>query len=922
MGSVWKRLNRINKRASKFKFTASYSELWVECGPNWQPSSLSVIWTRKSRRVVSDPLRWEPTMRNPYLGMCVWPVPENKDILVTMFRDPNKEEYDNKDWFFILEDVTSSGKRKPIAQGRLNMRDFSTAVPTQHNLTVKLRPISKKVSSAKLTLTLTSELLKEGKATDEDMRSIASLVSNSTMSGDYGNSLLKGLEEELPEDEAQESVRREISSITQELESLNKKSLSESKEKPSVTVSRPERDESPALVPAMDFSESKIKQVDILPGKDAIHRFKSTYNGPVGDYNSKPGQPEVNPSAEQAVQSPPAPQETAETPEKQLPVPETEKLPEAEELPTQTADKIEKTPAKYSRTKSQEFRDYQHEFMLSSIIDFGPLQAGPDQSRSGQVTSTPISKPSKKKESSPPASPVRRIPAEERPVERPKTPSPPPPAECVVEEGEKPGDNVPVSGPDDSPVQQVVNGAKSSSSPPGHHEKTEITPSKSFLLDLNRNNSVQTEDCSSDSTPVIEKSKPQPDDPKLEKILTDRTNYLLRKNPTKTADDLLDWAKMRLSSYSNVKVTNFTTSWRNGLAFCALLHSFYPDLIPYDALTSHDIKHNCKLAFEAGEKLGIPRVIEPESMAIKRIPDKLAVITYLHQLRSAMGQEETDLLYEKSKEEQKVPGTGVRKSFSEGHISLFSLSATNEAEKSDLATIEENPGSGLDMKPEKVREYQTRAKTLIEKARSESRDSDPEESEDLDNDTSAGHKSSPPKVVMRQGSSSAKSKRDNRISYFDNEMQMLDSEQVEIDKQAAILDKRLRETSEDDQVLYDALLQQWFTLVNKKNALLRRQMQLNILKKEDNLEKKLTMLQEELRNLSEIEENRKTDSDREREELLLQELVLVVNKRNELVMQRDEEERMLHEEEQLDEEITMPENNHLRIAKRDDCKMQ
>ena len=97
-------------------------------------------------------------------------------------RDQNKEEYDNKDWFFILEDVGPNGKRKPVAQGRLNMRDFSTAVPTQHNLTVKLRPITKKVTSAKLTLTLTSELIKEGKATDDDMRSVASLVSNSTVS--------------------------------------------------------------------------------------------------------------------------------------------------------------------------------------------------------------------------------------------------------------------------------------------------------------------------------------------------------------------------------------------------------------------------------------------------------------------------------------------------------------------------------------------------------------------------------------------------------------------------------------------------------------------------------------------------------------------------------------------------------------------
>ena len=44
-----------------------------------------------------------------------------------------------------------------------------------------------------------------------------------------------------------------------------------------------------------------------------------------------------------------------------------------------------------------------------------------------------------------------------------------------------------------------------------------------------------------------------------------------------------------------------------------------------------------KVAFEAGEKLGIPRVLEPENMAIKKIPDKLAVITYLHQLRSSLG---------------------------------------------------------------------------------------------------------------------------------------------------------------------------------------------------------------------------------------------------------------------------------------------
>merc|ERR1711874_4115 len=146
----------------------------------------------------------------------------------------------------------------------------------------------------------------------------------------------------------------------------------------------------------------------------------------------------------------------------------------------------------------------------------------------------------------------------------------------------------------------------------------------------------------------------------------------------------------------------------------------------------------------------------------------------------------------------------------------------------------------------------------------------------------------------------------------DNEMRYLDAEQSEIDKQAAILDRRLRETSDSDQLVYDTLLQQWFVLVNQKNALLRRQMQLNILEKENDLEKKNLMLQEELRTYSEMEEDRKTEDDRRREQLLLEELVLVVNQKNELVNQMDQEEKMMEQDEQIEQEVTIPEDNLIR----------
>eukprot|EP00092_Neocalanus_flemingeri_P035707 GFUD01038878.1.p1 GENE.GFUD01038878.1~~GFUD01038878.1.p1 ORF type:complete len:1043 (+),score=277.73 GFUD01038878.1:105-3233(+) len=1042
MGSVWKRLNRINKRASKFHFTASYSELWLEAGPNWQPTALSVIWTRKSRRVVSDPVKWEPTMKSPYIGMCVWPVPENKDITVTMFRDPNKEEYENKDWFFILEDVNAAGKRKPVAQGRLNMKEFSTAIPTQHNLTVKLRPISKKVSSAKLTLTLTAELIREGKATDEDMRSIASLVSNSTMS-DYGNSLIKEVDEELSTDETNHVIKDEIANITKQMESMNNKGWDSASqevlpvrtlvEKPAAQypektrVGKPLRDENenkarPVVSANVTESNHKIKQVDILPKVEPKSRgfgsreFKSTYNGPMGDYTNGPVRKTTPPrgnleqeadstddtssllgnSSKSSIKSPQV-VSTANRAEKKIPISPLARKPvdevkpvfKKEDLPllplrniktpekivvsaTVEAVPVEKepiivegvkmrqketvlthekpkdvvateektpekatTPVKYQRTKSQEFRDYQQEFVLTSTIDFGPLQpVAPNLNIQPTATATSTPVPTKLASSQITNSPS--------PIKMP-TPSPPKANSTPESEDnnpfyksspEKPCNNpfdqaspekpfslkvLPMPKPEAEPEPEIKPFMTPSPEKSEPVFKTEITPSQSFLNNLNRSSyapETETENSSSDTTPVTEKSQ-IPSDPRMEKILADRTNSLLRKNPAKTSNDLLDWSKSICSSYSNIKVTNFTTSWRNGMAFCALIHSFYPDLIPYDTLTAHDVKHNCKLAFEAGEKLGIPRVIEPESMVIKRIPDKLAVITYLHQLRSSLGQEETRLLYEKSKEEQQVPNTGVRKSFSEGNIRLFSRSSSNDTDRSvsDLPTIEESPN--IDIRPEKISEYRKRAKTLVEQARSESKDSD--YIPDLE---PTNGNSSPPKVIMRQKSTTPKPKKDNRLSYIDNEIKVLDAEQIEIDKQAAILDKRLRETSEDDELVYDALLQQWFTLVNKKNALLRRQMQLNILEKEDDLEKKLLMLQEELRSLSEMEDSRKTEDDMKRENLLLEELVLVVNQRNELVIQRDEEERMIEQDEQLDEEVTLPENEHLRNNKKDDCRMQ
>ena len=46
---------------------------------------MNIFVNRRGRRVVADPKAWEPTMKSPYIGMCVWPVPENKVIVAVVF---------------------------------------------------------------------------------------------------------------------------------------------------------------------------------------------------------------------------------------------------------------------------------------------------------------------------------------------------------------------------------------------------------------------------------------------------------------------------------------------------------------------------------------------------------------------------------------------------------------------------------------------------------------------------------------------------------------------------------------------------------------------------------------------------------------------------------------------------------------------
>ncbi|XP_015424457.1 PREDICTED: EH domain-binding protein 1-like protein 1 [Myotis davidii] len=184
MTSVWKRLQRVGKRAAKFQFVACYHELVVECTKKWQPDKLVVVWTRRNRRICSKAHSWQPGIQNPYRGTVVWMVPENVDISVTLYRDPHVDQYEAKEWTFVIENE-SKGQRKVLASAEVDLARHAGPVPAQVPLQLRLKAKSVKVVHAELSLTLSGVLLREGRATDDDMQSLASLMS--VKPSDVGN---------------------------------------------------------------------------------------------------------------------------------------------------------------------------------------------------------------------------------------------------------------------------------------------------------------------------------------------------------------------------------------------------------------------------------------------------------------------------------------------------------------------------------------------------------------------------------------------------------------------------------------------------------------------------------------------------------------------------------------------------------------
>lgn len=883
MSSVWKRLQRVNKRAAKFQFTVSYHEVTLETTTKWKPNKLSVVWTRRSRRVSTEPLDWEPNLSDPLKGIISWPVPDNHTVSVTLFKDPRTHELEDKDWTFVIEDVSSTGKRRHVAATNINMKKYATLESSQQQLKLDLKPTSKKIVCATLECTLSCVFLREGKATDEDMQSMASLMSVNNNSDiapldDFDN-------EDIPEDVEDVLVKNmdEILDISAQLD-LMTSSLTESE------------------LPSTPISVASLSKDETTPVNDDGHFIREISLTGIGDVLKDKSPLKDNVAAENDKNTEHSalrlPLQPLDFKKNEMNMPKLKEVTPGQDLlewckeVTKDYPGVKVTNLTTSWRNGMAFCAIIHHF-VPDLIDIDSLLPHDVKGNckkafdAGEALGIPrviepadmdiLTVPDKLAVMTYLYQLRAHFTGHELEVHQiGKTTD-----ESSYMIGRFNTDNntdvsVQLFGQEiinlrkkeqmEQRNNRTDNNRRSNPFDNNQYKKDDIsidTIKNKLHLSLNADN--QDDQCNKDKSPSSVKD--------VKDIILASSKNILGK--------VLSPTKEKFASREKESITTVDKGSR-GSSECQSASPLHGEQRAQHPLVSrHDeLRERARQLLEQARNQSKPGVVSVATSPVEMQND--------------------DERQQQLRERARRLIAGVKMGVD------VNPSQNNDDNNSDRRSMDDQnnsprrsvtpstPGDRLSIKSE------YNGNILGNTSEVEKKTGSPLYSFSKIIERISPDKSSPdrtPYTLRGLGK--------DMTSYIQNELEALEREQTQIDIQAGKLEKQLRAAMEsDNEDETERLMSLWFTLVNKKNALLRRQMQLNILEKEDDLERRFELLNHELRSILAVEDWRKTTEQKMRENLLLEELVSIVNKRDELVHHLDTQERAIEDDDEIERDLS------------------
>nr|XP_026483939.1 EH domain-binding protein 1-like protein 1 isoform X1 [Vanessa tameamea]XP_026483940.1 EH domain-binding protein 1-like protein 1 isoform X1 [Vanessa tameamea] len=988
MASVWKRLQRVNKRAAKFQYTASYHRIDVELTPKWKPNKLSIVWTRRSRRVITEPLEWEPSLKDPLKGSVIFTVPENQTVAVTLFRDSRTNELEDKDWTFVLEDVSPTGKRRRLAASALNLRRHASLAPAQRALRLPLEPASRKLRAARLHLTLHCVLLREGQATDEDMQSLASLLS---VNNNSDIAVLEDLDEDdytLSDNSTRQmlDLRQQMEEMTQSLTNSDIAATPNSVQSLNFDNSRtptapmtPESTTPTTPVPPKDVElDLKINEISNVPKsrpeylsnltklamKSELPKYTSTPKiiperntedtkvdnlkgvvfkpKTIAKRNLKPLELKTNLNNINLDTNDNEKEEDSDkTPvadvDKLLPlkVLEKDKTPTLNGKSVQVQDLLEWCSGVTREYRSCPVTDLTTSFRSGlafcaiihhfrpELIDFSGLQA--ERAEANVRTALDASARLGIAQVLT-AADVCRPPAPDRLAIM---------TYLFQLRAYFTGNEL--------QVEQLGNDETESSYMVGRHDTDESLPAELFSREVSTRRSRNMAD---KPRPVSQGSQESPD-----------------KSPAiKEVRDMLLQSKNLLGKM--LSPARPTTRW-----FTEPIPARPEKLMTRKELTdpfgSDDEDESPPLNMNGGTDVGNGAIVNQEqkpqiepaatdplttlssettvvnggttdSQKAVELPKPTPQLLSRHdelkerarQLLEATRREarERDAPLSPAQAEEERQATlreRARRLIADARAGLVSPTSPLSPSRargtleiiSKQSVMDELAAAGV----EQLEGLVSRPESMPSSPGSRKSAPSPDRSERASSGSRSPTASPPAERLTPDGDGDPEHAPPESGSYLSGELAALEREQSAVDERAAALEKQLRRVMDaaDDAEEEDRLMSQWFNLVNKKNALLRRQMQLNILEQEEDLSRRCELLARELRLSLGVEEWRKTPGQKRRERLLLQELLSAVNERDRLVQEMDEQEKAIAEDDEIQRNLS-----NVEIQRKNNCILQ